>query len=99
MTRWPSAPIAPSLQVKNLTAQQVVEAIRTGPANMPRFSGNLTDAQVADIVSYVTGRLQQPTNPGGFSLGGVGPVAEGFVALLIGVGGLALVCFWIGERS
>jgi len=91
--------VAPSLAVKNLTAQQVAEAIRTGPANMPRFSGNLTDAQVADIVSYVTGRLQQPTNPGGFGLGGVGPVAEGFVALLIGVGGLALVCFWIGERS
>ncbi len=90
---------APSLNVKNITAQQVAEAIRTGPANMPRFSGNLTDAQVADIVSYVTGRLQHPTNPGGFSLGGVGPVAEGFVALLIGVGGLVLVCFWIGERS
>jgi ubiquinol-cytochrome c reductase cytochrome c subunit len=90
---------APSLQVKNITAQQVVEAIRTGPANMPRFSGNLTDQQVSDIVSYVTGRLQHPTNPGGFSLGGVGPVAEGFVALLIGVGGLALICFWIGERS
>jgi ubiquinol-cytochrome c reductase cytochrome c subunit len=90
---------APSLQDKNVTAQQVVEAIRTGPANMPRFSGNLTDQQVADIVSYVTGRLQHPTNPGGFSLGGVGPVAEGFVALLIGVGGLALICFWIGDRS
>jgi ubiquinol-cytochrome c reductase cytochrome c subunit len=90
---------APSLQNKNVTAQQVVEAMRIGPANMPRFSGNLTDAQVADIVSYVTGRLQHPTNPGGFGLGGVGPVAEGFVALLIGVGGLALVCFWIGDRS
>jgi ubiquinol-cytochrome c reductase cytochrome c subunit len=90
---------APSLIVKNVTAQQVAEAVRTGPANMPRFSGNLTDQQVADIVSYVTGRLQHPTNPGGFSLGGVGPVAEGFVALLIGVGGLALICFWIGERT
>ncbi|HVT41474.1 MAG TPA: c-type cytochrome [Acidimicrobiales bacterium] len=90
---------APSLIVKNITAQQVVEAMRTGPANMPRFSGNLTDQQVADITSYVTGRLQHPQNPGGFALGGVGPVAEGFVALLIGVGGLALICFWIGERS
>jgi ubiquinol-cytochrome c reductase cytochrome c subunit len=90
---------APSLQNRSVTAQQVAEAIRTGPANMPRFSGNLTDAQVRDIVSYVTGRLQHPDNPGGFGLGGVGPVAEGFVALLIGVGGLALVCFWIGERS
>jgi ubiquinol-cytochrome c reductase cytochrome c subunit len=90
---------APSLENRSITAQQVAEAIRTGPANMPRFSGNLSDAQVRDITSYVTGRLQHPTNPGGFSLGGVGPVAEGFVALLIGVGGLALVCFWIGERS
>ena len=90
---------APTLQNREITPQQVVEAIRTGPANMPRFSGNLSDAQVRDIVSYVTGRLQHPTNPGGFGLGGVGPVAEGFVALLIGVGGLALVCFWIGERS
>ena len=77
----------------------MAEAIRTGPANMPRFSGNLTDAQVADITSYVTEKLQHPQNPGGFALGGVGPVAEGFVALLIGVGGLALICFWIGERS
>ncbi|HEY1653288.1 MAG TPA: c-type cytochrome [Acidimicrobiales bacterium] len=90
---------APSLQNRAVTPQQVAEAIRIGPANMPRFSGNLSDAQVRDIVSYVTGRLQHPTNPGGFGLGGVGPVAEGFVALLIGVGGLALVCFWIGERS
>jgi ubiquinol-cytochrome c reductase cytochrome c subunit len=90
---------APSLQVKNITVQQVAEAMRIGPANMPRFSGNLSDQQVADITSYVTGRLQHPTNPGGFALGGVGPVAEGFVALLIGVGGLALICFWIGERS
>lgn len=89
---------APSLQNRAVTAQQVAEAIRTGPANMPRFSGNLSDAQVRDIVSYVTGRLQHPT-AGGFDLGGVGPVAEGFVALLIGVGGLALICFWIGERS
>jgi ubiquinol-cytochrome c reductase cytochrome c subunit len=90
---------APSLQNRGVTAQQIVEAMRTGPANMPRFSGNLTDRQVTDIVSYVTGRLQHPTNPGGAALGGVGPVAEGFVALLIGVGGLALICFWIGERS
>ncbi len=90
---------APTLQNRSVTAQQVAEAMRIGPANMPRFSGNLTDRQVADIVSYVTGRIQHPVNPGGAALGGVGPVAEGFVALLIGVGGLALICFWIGERS
>jgi ubiquinol-cytochrome c reductase cytochrome c subunit len=90
---------APSLNNKDLTPQQVAEAIRTGPANMPRFTGNLTDAQVRDLVAYVTQEIQHPSDRGGFGLGGVGPVTEGFVGLLLGVGGLALICFWIGDRS
>jgi ubiquinol-cytochrome c reductase cytochrome c subunit len=88
---------APSL--RNIPAFQVVEAIRTGPANMPRFTGNLSDQQVDDIVKYVTTEIQHPENPGGFGLGGLGPVAEGFVALLLGVGFLVLICYWIGDRS
>jgi ubiquinol-cytochrome c reductase cytochrome c subunit len=90
---------APTLNNKRVTPQQIAEAIRIGPANMPRFSGNLSDAQVRDLVAYVTQNIQHPVDPGGAGLGGVGPVAEGFVALLLGVGGLALICFWIGERS
>jgi ubiquinol-cytochrome c reductase cytochrome c subunit len=88
---------APSL--RHIPAFQVVEAIRTGPANMPRFTGNLSDQQVADITKYVTTEIQHPQNPGGFGLGGLGPVAEGFVALLLGLGLLILVCYWIGDRS
>ena len=88
---------APSL--RNIPATQVAEAIRTGPANMPRFTGNLSDYQVRDIVKYVTTEIQHPRNPGGFGLGGLGPVAEGFVGLLLGVGLLALVGFWVGERQ
>jgi len=88
---------SPSL--RNIPAFQVVEAIRTGPANMPRFTGNLSDQQVADITKYVTTEIQHPNNPGGFGLGGLGPVAEGFVGLLLGLGLLILVCYWIGDRS
>lgn len=89
---------APSLHVA--TPTQIIEAIRTGPGNMPHFSaGNITNAQARDIVAYVHQVIQHPTNRGGFGLGGNGPVAEGFVALLIGVGGLLLVAFWIGERA
>ncbi len=88
---------APSL--RNIPAAQVVEAIRTGPGNMPRFTGNLSDYQVRDIVAYVTEYLQHPKNPGGLGLGGLGPVAEGFVGLLIGVGLLALIGYWVGERQ
>jgi ubiquinol-cytochrome c reductase cytochrome c subunit len=88
---------APSL--RHIPATQVAEAIRTGPGNMPRFTGNLSDYQVRDIVKYVTTEIQHPRNPGGFGLGGLGPVAEGFVGLALGVGLLALVGFWVGERQ
>ncbi len=88
---------APSL--RHVPANQVVEAIRTGPGNMPRFSGNLSDAQVRDIVAYVTEYIQHPKNPGGLGLGGLGPVAEGFIGLALGVGLLCLAAFWVGERQ
>jgi ubiquinol-cytochrome c reductase cytochrome c subunit len=89
---------APSLH--KATKTQVAEAVRTGPGNMPRFgTGNLSDQQVADIVAFVAGPIQHPDNRGGLGLGGIGPVAEGFVALLVGVGILMLVAFWIGDRA
>lgn len=89
---------APSLHKASST--QIAEAVRTGPTNMPHFGpGNLSDQQVADIVAYVIGPIQHPNNRGGVFLGGIGPVAEGFVGLLVGVGGLMLIAFWIGERS
>ena len=89
---------APSLH--KATPYQAVEAMRIGPANMPHFGPDqLSDQQVADIVAYVTGPIQHPDNAGGLGLGGIGPVAEGFIGLFIGVGGLMLVAFWIGDRA
>lgn len=89
---------APSLHLA--TPTQIVEAIRSGPGNMPRFSpGNITDTEARDIASYVHGVIQHPSDPGGVGLGGIGPVGEGFVGLLLGVGLLMLVCFWIGDRT
>jgi ubiquinol-cytochrome c reductase cytochrome c subunit len=88
---------SPSL--RHVPSFEVAEAIRTGPGNMPRFSGNLSDAQVRDIVDYVTKYIQHPDNPGGLGLGGLGPVGEGFVGLALGVGLLCLAAFWVGDRS
>jgi ubiquinol-cytochrome c reductase cytochrome c subunit len=91
-----SGTYAPSL--RHIPANQIAEAIRTGPGNMPRFTGNLSDAQVRDVVAFVGTYIQHPQNPGGFGLGGLGPVGEGFVALSLGVGLLALAGFWVGDR-
>jgi ubiquinol-cytochrome c reductase cytochrome c subunit len=89
---------APSLHLATLP--QIVEAIRSGPGNMPHFGpGDITNSQARDIAAYVHGVIQHPVNRGGFGLGGIGPVGEGFVGLLIGVGILMLVCFWIGDRT
>ncbi len=90
--------VAPTLHLA--TPTQIVEAIRTGPGNMPKFGpGNITDTEARDIAAYVHGVIQHPANPGGYALGGIGPVGEGFVGLLLGVGILMLVCFWIGDRA
>ena len=51
------------------------------------------------IVKYVTTVIQHPVNQGGLGLGGIGPVAEGFIGLLFGVGGIMLVAFWLGDRK
>jgi ubiquinol-cytochrome c reductase cytochrome c subunit len=89
---------APSLHLA--TPTQIVEAIRSGPGNMPHFgAGNITNTEARDISAYVSGVIQHPANPGGVGLGGIGPVGEGFVGLLVGVGALMLVCFWIGDRT
>ena len=88
---------APSLYQASPT--QIAEAIRTGPGNMPRFGpGTLSDRDVNDVVRYVT-YLQHPANAGGFGLGHVGPVTEGFIAIVVGLGVLILAAYWIGIRA
>ncbi len=88
---------APSLHSE--TATMINEAVRTGPGNMPRFGpGTLSERQVLDVVAYVRRYIQHPTS-GGNDLGGIGPVAEGFIGLFVGVGLCVLAAFWIGDRT
>ena len=86
---------APSL--KAATPQQMGEAMRTGPGQMPVFGPDtLSGHQVNSIARYVT-YLQDPDDPGGFSLGRIGPITEGMVALLIGIPLLLFVTTRIEE--
>lgn len=84
---------APTLH--GATPVEVGEAIRTGPGNMPVFGpGTFTPQQVNSIVRYVE-YLKKPRDPGGLSLGLVGPITEGLVAILVGLGALMLISRWI----
>jgi quinol---cytochrome-c reductase cytochrome c subunit len=77
------------------TPRQIYEAMLTGPEAMPEFNDTtITPAQKRDIIAYVTTLRSQP-NPGGFSLGRIGPVTEGLVAFLAGIGSLVFAAMWL----
>jgi ubiquinol-cytochrome c reductase cytochrome c subunit len=89
--------IAPNLQRSKPT--QVAEAIRIGPGVMPVFGPEaLDDHQVASVVRYVE-YLQDPEDQGGLGLGHLGPLPEGFVAWLVGLGLMLVVIRWMGTTD
>jgi ubiquinol-cytochrome c reductase cytochrome c subunit len=77
---------------------QVGEAIRVGPDGMPAFDrSQVSDAQMAAIAAYLV-FLRDRASPGGQTVGGVGPVAEGYVAWLVTFAGLLVIARWIERR-
>jgi ubiquinol-cytochrome c reductase cytochrome c subunit len=86
-------------ELTKATARQTAEAVRVGPGAMPAFgTAALDDQQLADVVAYVR-QLQHPHDPGGSALWHLGPVAEGAVALVIGLGVLLVFTRWIGDTA
>jgi len=85
--------------VVHASSVQVAEAIRIGPGTMPVFDESTIDQHTLDsVVSYVE-YLRQPDDAGGAGLGGVGPLMEGFVALVGALGLIVLVTRTIGTRA
>jgi len=78
------------------TSTEVAEAMLIGPGVMPRFL--FPEADRDAIVAYV-GYLQSAPDPGGAPIGGFGPVAEGFVSVVIGSLLVLLVVRFVGRRS
>ena len=81
------------------TPGQIAEAVRIGPDPMPRFDADTIDQHALDsLVRYVT-FLRRAPNPGGLSLGHMGPVAEGFVGWAIGLALLVVIIRLIGTTT
>ena len=74
------------------------EAMRTGPGEMPVFAdGAIPDKDVRAMIAYLEQVHAQPT--AGLTLGGLGPVSEGFWAWVAGIGGLMLFAMWITKKA
>jgi ubiquinol-cytochrome c reductase cytochrome c subunit len=89
--------VAPSLHAA--TPTQLAEAPRIGPGVMPLFREDfISDAEMNSLVRYILW-LRNPPDRGGLGLGHVGPVLEGLVGWLIGLGLLVLVIRFTGTRT
>jgi ubiquinol-cytochrome c reductase cytochrome c subunit len=88
-----------ALPLYDATPTQIGEAIRVGPGVMPRFTTRqLSDRDVDALATYVRWLGATPQNYGGLTMDFLGPSAEGFVAIFIGVGGLFWVIYFTGTR-
>jgi ubiquinol-cytochrome c reductase cytochrome c subunit len=88
---------APALN--QATAKQMYEAMQTGPEQMPIFPDTqLKPAQKLAIISYLMDVNHKGHDEGGANLGRVGPITEGLVGILVGVGACVAFSLWIGTR-
>ena len=78
---------------------EIAEAIRTGPGVMPVFGKDVLDEQDLEAVTAWVMRLRDRPSPGGISIGRSGPVSEGFIAWLVGMGLLGVVMYLLGDKA
>lgn len=88
---------APSLN--DVSYKHIYEAMLTGPQSMPVFADTtITPEQKQDVIAYLA-TIRETPNPGGLSLGRIGPVSEGLVAWVIGLTMLIGFAVWLGAKS
>jgi ubiquinol-cytochrome c reductase cytochrome c subunit len=88
---------APSL--KDTTAKHIYEAMLTGPQSMPVFGDTtMTPQDKRDIIAFLE-TTRSEASPGGARLGKVGPVTEGAVGWLVGLGALIGCAVWLGAKA
>jgi ubiquinol-cytochrome c reductase cytochrome c subunit len=89
--------IAPSLG--EATPVQIAEAVRIGPGLMPKFGEQTLDNDDVQSLSAYLVWLRTHGSDGGLQLGRVGAVAEGLVAIVIGLGLLLVVIRLTGTKT
>lgn len=88
---------APSLM--GVAAKYVYEAMVTGPQSMPKFTNtSITPQQKLDIINWLQSANHEQ-NQGGASLGRVGPVTEGLLGWILGLGLLIGAAVWLAMKA
>ena len=88
---------APTLM--GVEPKHIYEAMVTGPQSMPVFSDKtITPDEKLSIIKWIKSAEKEP-NLGGASLGRVGPVTEGLLAWVLGLGILIGVAVWLAMKA
>lgn len=89
--------IAPALD--ETTPLEIAEAVRVGPGVMPVFGSEVyTEEDVKAVVHWVMD-LRDRRFRGGVRVGRSGPVSEGLIAWVLGMGSLGVVMYLLGEKT
>ncbi|MFN2490185.1 MAG: c-type cytochrome [Actinomycetota bacterium] len=81
------------------TPTEIAEAMIVGPGTMPVFGYDTFDDEEIDSIARYVVYLQDPNSRGGLSIGGIGPVAEGAIGWVLGLGVLLVFIRWLGTRT
>jgi ubiquinol-cytochrome c reductase cytochrome c subunit len=88
---------APSL--KGVTPRHIYEAMLTGPQSMPVFGDRtMRPEDKRAIIAFLKNSETEPS-PGGAALGKLGPVTEGGIGWIVGLGGLIGCAVWLGAKA
>lgn len=93
----PNGRYAPA--VTGVDAKHIYQAMTTGPGQMPVFSDEVISPEDKTAVIAFIKNIEEEPSYGGLGGGGLGPVVDGGVAFIIGIGGLVLFAVWIGAHG
>jgi ubiquinol-cytochrome c reductase cytochrome c subunit len=86
-------------KIRGVDPKHIYEAMLTGPQSMDTFSdGNIPPDDKKAVIAYLDTLNEQPSY-GGFTLGGLGPVSEGLIAWLVGMGAMVGFAVWIAAQT
>ncbi|MBU6313607.1 MAG: c-type cytochrome [Actinomycetales bacterium] len=88
---------APTLM--GVEPKHIYEAMITGPQSMPVFSDKtITPAEKLALIKWIKAAEAEP-NLGGATMGRIGPVTEGLLVWVLGIGLLIGIAVWLTTRA
>lgn len=86
-------------KIRGVEPVHIYEAMLTGPQSMDTFSdGNIPPEDKKAVIAYLE-TLNKSPNYGGLTLGSLGPVSEGIIAWVFGIGALVAFAIWIAAHT